>query len=69
MAVWIAFAPGSVLNRVAVGFVVGETVALVMLTVASSSRLAPRKVREIVYRQRDRHAQGCGDSGSARSRV
>jgi hypothetical protein len=61
MAAWMAFAPGSVLDRVAVGFVLGEAVALVMLTVASSSRLAPRRVREIVYRQRDRRAQRHGD--------
>jgi O-antigen/teichoic acid export membrane protein len=60
--VCMAVAPGSILDRVAVAFVVGEAVALIMLTIAASSRLAPRVAREIVYRRRDRRTQVRGRS-------
>src|SRR4051794_35995269 len=38
MLLWLVAGPGSAADRVAPGFVVGEAVALILLTVASSSR-------------------------------
>jgi O-antigen/teichoic acid export membrane protein len=35
---WVAFAPGTALDRVAIGFVIGETLAMIALTIASSAR-------------------------------
>ena len=54
MLLWLVAGPGSAADRVAPGFVVGEAVALILLTVASSSRLAPPPVRRAVYRARER---------------
>jgi hypothetical protein len=57
MLLWLVAGPGAPADRVAPGFVVGEAVALILLTVASSSRLAPPPVRRAVYRARDRREQ------------
>lgn len=54
---WIALGPGSALHRVSAGFVVGEVVAVVLLTVATSTARAPRFVRRAVHRQRERRAR------------
>jgi hypothetical protein len=54
MLFWLVAGPGTAADRVAPGFVIGEAVALILLTVASSSRLAPSSVRRAVYRARDR---------------
>jgi O-antigen/teichoic acid export membrane protein len=54
MVLWIVAIPGAVVDRVAASFVVGEAVALMMLTVAASSRLAPAPVRRAVAHIRER---------------
>jgi O-antigen/teichoic acid export membrane protein len=54
MALWILVVPGAVVDRVAASFVVGEAVALAMLTIAASSRLAPAPVRRAVAHVRQR---------------
>ncbi|MFL5836798.1 MAG: lipopolysaccharide biosynthesis protein [Solirubrobacteraceae bacterium] len=57
MLFWLVAGPGTAADRVAPGFVIGEAVALILLTVASSSRLAPSSVRRAVYRARDRRVR------------
>lgn len=52
---YIVVAPGSPLERVVVGFVIGEALAMVLLTVASSPARAPDVVRRAVRRRRSRH--------------
>ncbi len=52
----VAFGPGAALNRVAVGFLVGELVAMVALTIASSPTRAPAPVRNLVRRMRAQRA-------------
>jgi hypothetical protein len=48
---WVAFAPGSALNRVAIGFVIGEALAMIALTIASSAR-AQAPLRRVARRPR-----------------
>jgi O-antigen/teichoic acid export membrane protein len=52
MLVWIAVGSGSAVDRVAASFVVGEATALLLLTVASSSRLVPPPLRRALQRSR-----------------
>jgi O-antigen/teichoic acid export membrane protein len=54
MVLWILIVPGAVVDRVAASFVVGEAVALIMLTIAASSRLAPAPVRRTLVNIRER---------------
>jgi O-antigen/teichoic acid export membrane protein len=49
---WVGLGPGVALHRVAVGFVIGELVAMIMLTVASSPGLAPAQVVLVLRRLR-----------------
>jgi O-antigen/teichoic acid export membrane protein len=49
---WVGLGPGVALHRVAVGFVIGELVAMVALTVASSPGLAPAQVVLLIRRLR-----------------
>jgi O-antigen/teichoic acid export membrane protein len=49
---WVGLGPGVALHRVAVGFVIGELVAMVALTVASSPGLAPAQVVLLLKRLR-----------------
>jgi O-antigen/teichoic acid export membrane protein len=49
---WVGLGPDVALHRVAVGFVIGELVALAALTVASSPGLAPAQVVSLVRRLR-----------------
>jgi O-antigen/teichoic acid export membrane protein len=49
---WIGLGPGVALHRVAIGFVIGELVAMVALTVASSPGLAPTQVIQLLKRRR-----------------
>jgi O-antigen/teichoic acid export membrane protein len=53
---WIFAAPGTHLHRVGTGFVVGEFVALVALTIASSPRLSPARLRSETRRMRAAHS-------------
>lgn len=55
---WVAFAPGAPLDRVAVAFVIGEAMAMLSLTIASSPARAPAIVRRAVHRQRSRRRSG-----------
>jgi O-antigen/teichoic acid export membrane protein len=48
---WVALGPGSVLNRVAIGFVIGEALAMLALTIASSPARAPGAVWTAVRRR------------------
>lgn len=54
---WIALAPGSALHRVSAGFVIGEVVAVVLLTAATSTARVPRLVRRAMQELRERHAR------------
>jgi O-antigen/teichoic acid export membrane protein len=54
---WIALGPGSALHRVDAGFVIGEALALVLLTIATSTARAPRFVRHVVHRRRARRTR------------
>jgi O-antigen/teichoic acid export membrane protein len=55
---WVALAPGSALDRVVTGFVIGEALAMLDLTVASSPARAPAPVRRAIRRVRRRGAAG-----------
>jgi O-antigen/teichoic acid export membrane protein len=54
---WIALGPGSALHRVDAAFVIGEALALVLLTVATSTARAPRFLRRAVHRRRARRSR------------
>ena len=49
---WVSFGPGSALDRVVVGFVLGEALAMLALTIASSPTRAPAPLRRAVRRRR-----------------
>jgi O-antigen/teichoic acid export membrane protein len=53
---WVALGPGSALDRVVTGFVIGEAVAMLSLTIASSPARAPVALRRMMQWGR-RHAR------------
>jgi O-antigen/teichoic acid export membrane protein len=55
---WVCFGPGAALDRVVVGFVIGEAFAMVSLTIASSPRRAPPPLRRAVRRRRSSGGSG-----------
>jgi O-antigen/teichoic acid export membrane protein len=54
MMIWILLGSGAVVDRVAFSFVIGEAIALIMLTAAASSRLVPAPLRRAVVHVQER---------------